>query len=159
MKIRVLVTAALIAAASWTARPQAEHKSCLEAMVPMRDGARLATNVCLPEGKEPWPAVLTRTPYSKDRQAAGADRAYTARQYARVVQDARGLFRSEGKYRPFVDDVNDGYDTVEWIAKQPWSNGKVGMTGGSAPGIIANFAALSAPPHLTCLFVSKAVPS
>ena len=118
---------------------------------------RLATNVCLPAAAGPWPAVLTRTPYSKDR-STDAGR-YTGRGYARVVQDARGQFKSEGAYRAFDDDPNDGYDTVEWIAKQPWSNGKVGMEGGSAPGIAANMAALAAPPHLVCLFVVKAVPS
>src|SRR5437899_2285389 len=98
-----------------------------EVMVPMRDGVRLATNVVLPEGSGPWPAVLTRTPYGKDRNPESGS---ASRQYARVVQDVRGQFKSEGKYRAWLDEPNDGYDTVEWIAKQPWSNGKVGMVGG-----------------------------
>jgi len=106
----------------------------------------------------PWPAVLVRTPYSKDRQFENGEQTYISRQIAFVAQDVRGLYRSEGEYRPFVDDGKDGYDTVEWIARQAWSNGKVGMTGASAPGLIANQAALAAPPHLICLFVVKAVP-
>ena len=134
-------------------------QNCTQAMVPMRDRVKLATNICLPDGEARWPTVLTRTPYDKDRQEPAASRNYTDRKYVRVVQDVRGLFKSEGKYRPWTDDINDGYDTVEWIAAQSWSDGKIGMVGGSAPAISANMAALSAPPHLTCLFVTKAIPS
>ncbi len=137
----------------------ASAQNCTQAMVPMRDGVKLATNVCLPDGEGRYPAVLTRTPYNKDRQAPAASRNYTSRKFARVMQDVRGLFKSEGKYRPWIDDVNDGYDTVEWIAAQSWSDGKIGMVGGSAPGITANMAALAAPPHLTCIYVTRAIPS
>src|SRR5262249_40255779 len=78
---------------------------------------------------------------------------WTKRGYAFVIQDCRGRFKSQGRYRPFADDDRDGYDTVEWVAKQPWSNGKVGMFGGSAMGITANRAAITAPPHLVANFV------
>src|SRR5437867_2200211 len=148
----LIAAAAVLALTAW---PQ-ETKKSPEVMVPMRDGVRLATNVHLPDGAGPWPTVLTRTPYGKDRDA---EPGFTSRQYARVLQDIRGQNRSEGKYRPWLDDVADGYDTVEWIARQPWSNGKVGMVGGSASAILANLAALGAPPHLTCLFVTKSFPS
>jgi predicted acyl esterase len=123
-----------------------------ETMVPMRDGVKLATNVFLPEGEGPWPVVLSRTPYNKGEpnRRRAQEKAYTERGYARVVQDCRGRFASEGDYRPFIDDMVDGYDTVEWIAAQPWSNGKIGMIGGSALGITANHAAMSCPPHLVC---------
>lgn len=127
-------------------------------MVAMRDGVKLATDVYLPaEGKGPWPVILTRTPYNKS-SALGAGRPafWTAKGYAVVVQDCRGRFQSEGKYMPFMDDHFDGYDTVEWVAKQSWSNGKVGMTGVSAMGITANQASITAPPHLTAMFVQLA---
>ena len=121
----------------------------------MRDGIHLATNIIAPDGEGPWPVVLTRTPYGKDQggEPARIEKPYLAAGYIRVVQDCRGKFKSEGKYRAFVDDFEDGYDTVEWIAKQPWSNGKVGMIGASAMGITANLAAMAKPPHLVTAFV------
>ncbi|REK19428.1 MAG: CocE/NonD family hydrolase [Planctomycetota bacterium] len=127
-------------------------------MVPMRDGVKLATNLFFPEGEGPWPVVLSRTPYGKGRAASREEKEkpYTERGYVRVVQDCRGRHDSEGEYRAFIDDMDDGYDTVEWIAAQPWSTGKVGMIGGSALGITANHAAMSGAPHLVCnvVFVS-----
>ena len=129
-----------------------------EVMVPMRDGVKLATNVFLPEGEGPWPVVLTRTPYGKGKaQAREKQEAnFTGHGYVRVVQDCRGRFGSEGEYRAFIDDMDDGYDTVEWAARQPWSNGKVGMVGGSAMGITANHAAMSGAPHLLANVVTVA---
>lgn len=114
--------------------------------MPMRDGVKLHTIVYTPQGDGPWPVVLTRTPYDMERGNDG--QGYTARGYARVMQNVRGQFKSEGKYRAFTDDISDGYDCVEWIATQKWSNGKVGIIGGSAPGIAADMAALSGAPHL-----------
>jgi uncharacterized protein len=127
----------------------------VEEMVAMRDGVRLSTNVYLPEGKGPFPVVLIRTPYGKLTQAIGFA-AWTARGFALVAQDVRGKGASEGPYRPFADDPADGFDTVEWVAKQPWSNGKVGMYGVSAMGITANLAAMMNPPHLVATFVMLA---
>jgi predicted acyl esterase len=124
-----------------------------EHMVPMRDGVKLATNVFLPEGEGPWPAIVTRTPYGKDGRFGEGSARYTASGYAYVAQDTRGQFRSEGVYRPFETDREDGYDTIEWIAAQPWSNGKVGITGASAMGITGNYAAAANPPHLVAAFV------
>ncbi len=126
-----------------------------EQMVVMRDGVKLATNVYLPEGKGPWPVVLVRTPYNKELNGAGAA-AWVNKGFALVIQDVRGKFKSEGKYQPFVDDPQDGYDTVEWAAKQPWSNGKIGMFGASAMGITANLASMMNPPHLVAMFVMVA---
>jgi uncharacterized protein len=127
-------------------------------MVAMRDGIKLATDIYLPiEGNGPWPVILTRTPYNKTSMlGAGRPVFWTSKGYAIVVQDCRGRFQSEGKYLPFMDDHFDGYDTVEWIAKQSWSNGKIGMTGASAMGIAANQASIMAPPHLTAMFVMVA---
>jgi hypothetical protein len=124
-----------------------------EHMVAMRDGVRLATNAFLPEGEGPWPTIVTRTPYGKDGRFGARSSSYTGAGYAYVVQDTRGKFRSEGVYRPFETDREDGYDTIEWIAAQPWSNGKVGISGASAMGITSNYAAAANPPHLVAAFV------
>lgn len=148
--IRGILLWSLLLPALWL---QAAEKQVL--MVPMRDGINLATNIYLPDGAGPWPVVLTRTPYNKD----GADRSaadYNARGYALISQDVRGRYASEGIDRPFENDMPDGYDTVEWIAAQPFSNGKVGIFGTSAPGITSNLAAASAPPHLTAAYVTVA---
>lgn len=123
-----------------------------EYMVEMRDGVKLATTVVLPEGEGPWAAVLIRTPYNKAGYVNRHTR-YTKEAYAYVVQDCRGRFASEGEYVPFETDMEDGYDTVEWIAKQAWCNGNVGMTGASAMGITSNLAAAAAPPHLKAAYV------
>jgi hypothetical protein len=127
----------------------------IEQMAPMRDGVRLSTNIYLPAGEGPWPVVLVRTPYGKASQAR-SNGTWTTQGFAFVVQDCRGTFQSEGKYRPFLDDQLDGYDTIEWIAKQSWSNGRIGMFGASAMGIAANLAALANPPHLVAAFVMVA---
>lgn len=123
-----------------------------EVMTPMRDGVKLAANVFLPAGDGPFPVVLMRTPYGKDVMG-GSALAWVKNGFAFVVQDCRGKGKSEGKYSPFVDDPQDGYDTVEWAAKQPWSTGKIGMYGASAMGIAANLAAMENPPHLAAAFV------
>lgn len=124
-------------------------------MVPMRDGIKLATNIYLPEGEGPWPVVVTRTPYNKDGAGRGAS-GYNQRGLVLVSQDVRGRYASEGVDQPFEVDMPDGYDTVEWIAAQDFSNGKIGIFGTSAPGITSNLAAAAAPPHLTAAFVTVA---
>jgi uncharacterized protein len=121
-----------------------------------RDGVKLAANVFLPAGSGPFPVVLSRTPYLKD--AFGDLAGYSAKKYtdagfAFVMQDVRGKGHSEGFYEAFVPDLEDGFDTVEWVAKQPWSNGKIGMVGASALGITTNLAAMGAPPHLVAAYV------
>ena len=127
----------------------------LEIFTPMRDGAKLAANVFLPEGKGPWPVVIVRTPYLKDgRMFSPAQAAhFTKAGYVLVVQDVRGKGHSQGFYEAFVPDIEDGYDTVEGVAKEPWSNGQIGITGGSAMGITSNLAAVAAPPHLKAAYV------
>lgn len=132
---------------------KSEERTHIEVFTPMRDGVKLAANVFLPAGEGPFPVVLSRTPYLKERTPPTAHQKYTSNGYAYVVQDVRGKGRSEGEYVPFRDDRDDGYDTVEWMAKQSWSNGKVGMTGASALGITANLAASAAPPSLVTAYV------
>jgi predicted acyl esterase len=140
-----------------------------EVKVPMRDGVKLATNVYLPEGEGPWPVVLGRTPYAKDRSIRDQkdlpetivpeinDKiGYIEQGYAQVMQDTRGRYRSEGEFTCFMSDHMDGYDTVEWIAAQPWCDGNVGMVGTSAPGITGIMAAVGAHPALKCVVAGKA---
>jgi predicted acyl esterase len=141
--------------ASATQTSAAAVQQPLEQMAPMRDGVKLSTLIFLPAGAGPWPVVLIRTPYGKNSQTR-LHAEWTTRRFALVVQDCRGTFQSEGKYRPFVDDGVDGYDTIEWIAKQSWSNGRIGMYGASAMGIAANEAAMTNPPHLIAAFVMVA---
>jgi predicted acyl esterase len=136
--------------------PAAAAPAPFEVMVKMRDGVMLAANVYLPAGKGPWPVILTRTPYLKDSKMFASlfgGKRYTDAGFAFVVQDVRGKGHSQGFYQAFVDDIPDGYDSVEAIAAEPWSNGKVGMTGASAMGITSNLAAIAAPPHLKAAYV------
>jgi len=129
---------------------------CFQAMVAMRDGTRLNTFVFLPESGGPrFPVILHRTPYgitaSEARDKTDCTKAWlpnpaeplrgsilrgwrniVAHGYAAVYQDTRGRHGSEGEDRVYADDAADGYDTLEWIAGQPWSNHMVGMSGSSA---------------------------
>jgi predicted acyl esterase len=137
------------------ARPVQVAPGARELMTPMRDGVSLAGNLYVPEGPGPFPCVVQRTPYGKDAMfasPAGARR-YTDAGIAYFVQDVRGKGRSEGFYAAFVNDAFDGYDTIEWMAKQSWCNGKVGITGASAMGYTSLLAATMNPPHLTAAFV------
>jgi len=107
----------------------------LELFVTMRDGVRLSTDVYRPEGAEgPLPTVLVRTPYDKSRGTPGLmEQLFLRRGYAVVVQSERGRYFSEGRYAHYLEGArHDGCDTVDWIAGQPWSNGKVGTIGCSS---------------------------
>lgn len=120
--------------------------------VAMRDGTTLYADVYRPAEGGPWPVLLQRTPYNKSftgttLQMLDVPRAALAG-YAVVVQDCRGRFTSDGEFYVFRDETDDGYDTVEWAAEQPWSNGRVGMYGASYVGATQWLAALSRPPHL-----------
>jgi putative CocE/NonD family hydrolase len=108
-----------------------------ELFVPMRDGIHLSTDVYRPKGAAgPLPTILIRTPYNRDRADAMSRLATWLEQgYALVVQNERGRFFSEGDYSTFLAGAaTDGYDTIDWIVKQPWSNGKVGTIGCSSTG-------------------------
>jgi len=93
----------------------------------MRDGVRLATDIFLP-GPGSHPVVLVRTAYNKTSAAALA---FTGKGMAYVSQDVRGRYQSEGDWYPFIHEAADGFDTLEWIGRQPWCNGKIGMFGDS----------------------------
>ncbi len=116
----------------------------------MRDGVQLVADVYRPKSPGTYPVLLTRTPYNRHDPATGVNLA--SHGYVAVLQDTRGRFDSEGEFYPFRREALDGYDTVEWAAAQPWSNGKVGMFGGSYVGATQMLAASAAPPHLTAIF-------
>ena len=120
----------------------------------MRDGAVLYADLYRPDGPGPFPTVLQRTPYDKSGPLATGmlDPLKVAQNgFALVIQDTRGRFTSEGEFYCFVDDIEDGYDTVEWAASQPWSNGRIGMVGASYVGATQWLAATTRPPHLVTL--------
>lgn len=116
----------------------------------MRDGVRLATDVYGADNLVRKPVLLMRTPYNKDGGAATARR-FAAAGYVAVIQDARGAFASQGQYFHHNNDDQDGFDTIEWLARQPWSNGKTGMWGGSHPGAVQWLAAGERPYGLTVI--------
>lgn len=105
-------------------------------MVPMRDGKRLATNIYRPKGATGrLPTILSKTPYNElgdNARTARSALMAVSRGYAYVVQNERGRYQSEGEYEILGRPQTDGYDTLSWIAKQPWSNGKVGTLGCSS---------------------------
>ena len=125
--------------------------------VPMRDGISLSADIYRPQGVEKAPIILVRTPYKKEMGEIQA-RYYARRGYVFVVQDCRGRFGSPGVWEPFVNESKDGYDTIEWLAKQPYSNGKVGMIGGSYLGWVQWWAAGTHPPHLVTMIPNVAPP-
>ena len=113
----------------------------------MRDGITLRSDICRPKADGKFPVLLTRTPYDK-KQDADICLKWAARGYVIVAQDVRGRYESEGEWYPFKNESQDGYDTVEWVAALPYSNGKVGMFGGSYVGATQYLAAIASPPHL-----------
>ena len=123
--------------------------------IPMRDGCVLRADLYRPDGPEKIPVLLNRTPYDKSApgvsmmtldalRAAGAG-------YNVLIQDCRGRFASDGAFTCFKDEPRDGYDTIEWAARQPWSDGKVGTYGPSYMGATQWLAATLAPPSLKAM--------
>lgn len=131
--------------------------------VPMRDGTVLYGDLYCPDGaeNEAYPSILVRTPYEKNGFHGGvtsdnglayvSPALYVEKGYAVFIQDCRGTGESEGFFRPWMGDATDGYDTVEWMAQQPWCTGAVGMMGCSNLGSIQLLTAASRPPHLKCI--------
>ncbi len=125
--------------------------------VPMRDGTILYADVYMPAKPGKYPTIISRTPYGQQRDGSHEIMTKFARAgYAVVFQDVRGRYESDGKWEPFRDEAKDGFDTIEWAAKQPFSNGKVATQGGSYLGHNQWQAASQAPPHLVAAFPSLA---
>jgi putative CocE/NonD family hydrolase len=131
-----------------------------DVMVRTRDGVRLATDLYFPayrggrvEGT--LPVILERTPYDKRSPANVLNGKYFARRgYVCAIQDVRGRFKSEGEWYAFAGEAPDGYDTVEWLGVQPWSEGRVGTMGGSYAGSDQSALATLNPPHLASMIVA-----
>lgn len=142
-----------------------------EVETPMRDGIKLKGDLYTPPDSDgPFPTLVFRTPYSKkyrdsdpyehiDFYDEKTVRNAVKRGYAVLMQDVRGRFASEGVYYPYVNETNDGYDTIEWVAIQPWcKDGQIGSFGLSYPGIVQWLTAIGTPPHLKAM-VPAMVPS
>jgi uncharacterized protein len=126
----------------------------IDVPVQMRDGIVLRADIWQPASGDCFPAILVRLPYSKDSffSSGGAHYMNSLRAvrsgYAVVVQDCRGTGSSGGEFFPWRDDPSDGFDSIEWIAAQPWCDGNIGMWGFSALGGTQWNAAIAQPPHL-----------
>jgi uncharacterized protein len=118
--------------------------------VKMRDGVILRGDIFRPDVEGKFPVLLQRTPYRRSTWGYDVDFAQRAAATGYVVflQDVRGRYTSDGEWYPFLHESQDGYDTIEWIAAQPYSDGRVGMFGGSYVGATQMLAAIAHPPHL-----------
>lgn len=124
----------------------------LDVPATMRDGTTLRSDVYRPAAPGRYPVLLGRTCYGKTTWGGWIEPERTAASgYVVVINDTRGQFASDGELDPFTTDGPDGHDVVEWCAAQPWSNGRVGMFGSSAPGFVQLLAAASRPPHLAAI--------
>ena len=119
--------------------------------IPMRDGCVLRGDLFRPDTSEKLPVIINRTPYNKAMPMVFALTMDSLRAasagYNVLIEDCRGRFASDGVFNCFTDEARDGYDTVEWAARQPWSNGNVGMYGASYMGATQWLAATQAPPR------------
>ena len=124
----------------WLLIPIAASSSELKAIyisdIPMRDGVHLAADVYLPKEPGSYPTLLLRTPYDpKIKPPIEFPTKLAQAGYAVVINHCRGRYDSEGNFVPFKNEGRDGFDTVEWIVKQPWCDGQVGLIGASYSGI------------------------
>ena len=163
MKLRYLLGLALVFGSSLDARSQSFErydgefpdtvKAIYHQRVEMRDGVVLATDIYLPEAEGVYPTLLVRDMYSNG--SSGVRQRYakfaTNNGYAFVFQSVRGRYDSDGRWYPYFQEINDGDDTITWIAKQPWSDGKVGMFGTSYLASVQWLAALNRNPALVAI--------
>ena len=142
-----------------TNRSRIRHQVDENVMIPTQDGLNLATDIYRPlQGdslaEQPLPVLLQRTPYNKSAPARVEEAAFfAANGYITAVQDCRGRYASEGGFTKYLDEGRDGYDTVEWLAQQPWCNGKVGTFGLSYAAHTQGALACLNPPHLAAMWL------
>jgi putative CocE/NonD family hydrolase len=144
MKAATILASLLLATSAF-----AEVKNATIA-VPMRDGIKLATDVYRDDAVTKAPVILMRTPYDRTKAKGSAER-WAKAGYVAVMQDCRGTRDSEGVMAPYNNEGQDGYDTLEWITRQPWCSGRVGMMGGSYVGAVQWQAAAENPPGLAAI--------
>ncbi len=153
----VLSGQALTSQSQKSSEPKLELTLKESVMVPMRDGVRLSTDLYFPNRADKnLPVILIRTPYNKNefRDQKQSPQAYkfVSHGFVVAIQDCRGKFESEGIYSPPAgQEAEDGYDAVDWLAKQPWSNGKIGTFGCSYPAEVQAAQAPLRHPNLTCM--------
>lgn len=155
LPIGLLLAAALpfFAGDSQQAKPSLALNVTKDVAVPMRDGVVLRADIVLPSASGRFPTLVYRTPYGKQfvlKEGSTSEKA-VARGYAIVIQDVRGRYASDGDFSPYQNEGHDGYDTIEWAARQPWSDGNVGTFGLSYPGAVQWLAAAENPPHLKAM--------
>jgi putative CocE/NonD family hydrolase len=126
----------------------------------MRDGVSLSVDIYQPDADGRYPGILSITPYDNNSLSLRERARWFARRgYVVVLADARGRFDSDGDWDPFgAKHKSDGFDLVEWVAKQEWCSGKVGMTGGSYLGWTQWWTASQAPPSLRAIAPEVAPP-
>lgn len=122
--------------------------------IPMRDGIKLSAKIYFPVHSGKFPTLIFRTPYDKNENDPNNESTFLAavkRGYAVLIEDVRGRYGSEGEFIPYINEGNDGYDTIEWAAHQAWSDGNIGTFGLSYPGEVQWLAAIKNPPHLKAM--------
>lgn len=132
-------------------QPTRQTKAEKGVRVKMRDGIELVADIVRPADDAKYPAILERTPYGREILSQLEGEWWAKRGYVHIVQDVRGRNESAGEWVPFVNERKDGYDTIDWITKQGWSDGKIGMIGGSYVGWVQWAAAVEAHPALKCI--------
>lgn len=134
-------------------------RETLDIMVPMRDGVRLALDLVFPITDDPCPVILIRTPYDKVNLRVSENiKDIAMRGYIVALQDCRGRFNSDGDFNPYWQEHDDGFDTIEWIAKEEWCDGNVGMMGSSYEGQTQWYAASQAPTALKAIVPTASPP-
>jgi putative CocE/NonD family hydrolase len=156
LRVIVAITAFALAVLPWT-RPRLAAQAAMvtqrDVAVPMRDGVVLRADVLRPAPDGRYPTLVYRTPYGKGaaQKEYATFRKAVERGYVVVIQDVRGRYASAGNFNAYYNEGRDGYDTIEWAAAQPWSNGHVGTFGLSYPGAVQWLAAVEHPPHLRAM--------
>lgn len=136
-----------------------EVQALRDVRVSMRDGVTLSADIYRPKAEGQYPAIAWRTPYGKAKTEIDETcRFFASHGYAAMYMDVRGRGDSDGQFVPYRNEGEDGYDSIEWIAEQPWCTGEVGTIGGSYLGRIQWLTALTQPPHLRTM-IAEVSPS
>ena len=161
VRVALLLVAFLPSAATAIDPPPLEFADGVteeHVLIPMRDGVRLSAYLYKPRGAKPWPVLYQQRYAAVTATATRKHHAsLAAHGYVVCVQSFRGAQKSEGEFDGYRSlgwgERQDGYDTVEWLASQPWSTGRIGTFGGSQAGYAQNFLAVTRPPHLVCQYM------
>lgn len=153
LAIGTVILFSLVSPLDWAASAETPYQVIVQTGVRarMRDGVSLVSDIYHPNVAGKFPVLLERTPYNRKGEA-GMAYDLAAHGYAVILQDTRGRYESEGEFYPFRYEGHDGYDSVEWAARLEYSNGQVGMFGGSYVGATQMLAAIAKPPRLVAIF-------